>query len=81
MWYVYILKCKDGSYYTGITNNLEQRLSDHNNGKGAKYTRHRRPLKLIYKKEYPDKLTANRREIAIKDMSREKKEELIRIGG
>ncbi len=80
MWYVYILKCKDGSYYTGITNNLEQRLSDHNNGKGAKYTRHRRPVKLIYRGSYPDKLTANKREIEIKSMSRQRKEELTRTG-
>jgi len=77
-WYVYILECADGSYYTGITNNLEQRLSDHNTGKGAKYTRYKRPVKLVYKEVYHDKSTANKREIQIKDLSRGKKKELIK---
>lgn len=79
MWYVYILKCNDGSYYTGITNNLKQRITEHNSGKGARYTRVRKPVTLIYQEEYPDKLSASKREIKIKDMSRERKEELIRL--
>ncbi|MEW6027700.1 MAG: GIY-YIG nuclease family protein [Planctomycetota bacterium] len=79
-WLVYILECKDHSYYTGITNDLEQRLSDHNSGKGAKYTRHRRPVILIYTETYPDKITANKREIEIKRMSRARKGKLVDSG-
>jgi putative endonuclease len=78
MWYVYILRCIDGSYYTGITNNLEQRIAEHNSGKGARYTRTRRPLTLIYQEKYSDKATASKREIVVKDMSRGRKEELTR---
>ena len=78
-WYVYILKCADDSYYTGITNNLAQRLAEHNSGKGARYTRVRRPVNLIYREEYPDKLSATKREIEIKDMSRAKKESLLGV--
>lgn len=77
-WYVYILQCNDNSFYTGITNNLSQRLDEHNSGKGARYTRFKRPVKLIYKKRYPDKSSATRREIEIKGMSRVKKEALIK---
>jgi putative endonuclease len=79
VWCVYILKCSDDSYYTGITNNLAQRINEHNSGKGARYTRNRRPVKLVYKQEYPNKLGATKRDIEIKDMSRVKKEGLIRV--
>lgn len=76
-WYVYILRCADNSYYTGITNNLKQRISDHNSGKGARYTINRRPVELIYTEKSPNKSSASKREIEIKDMSRAKKEKLI----
>lgn len=75
--YVYILSCRDGSLYTGWTTHLEQRVKVHNQGKGAKYTRSRLPVKLLYWEEYPDKGEALRREAAIKKMTRKQKEELI----
>lgn len=79
--YVYILKCSDGTYYTGWTVNLENRLRVHNQGTGpqaAKYTRGRRPVELIYWEEFQDKSQALKREMAIKKMKREKKEALFR---
>lgn len=76
--YTYILKCKDGTYYTGWTNNLEKRLKDHNEGRGAKYTKARLPVSLIYYEEFQTKEDAMRREYAIKHMTRSEKEELIK---
>lgn len=75
--YVYILCCADGTFYTGWTTHLEERVKTHNQGKGAKYTRNRRPVKLLYWEEYSDRREAMRREAAIKKMSRKQKEELI----
>ena len=75
--YVYILKCADGTYYTGYTTDPERRTQVHNSGKGAKYTRARRPVKLIYTEEYDDKTEAQRREYAIKQLTRAEKEKLI----
>lgn len=75
--YVYILSCADGTFYTGWTTHLEERVKTHNQGKGAKYTRSRRPVKLLYWEEYSDRREAMRREAAIKKMSRKQKEELI----
>lgn len=75
--YVYILKCSDGTLYTGYTNNLEKRLKAHNSGKGAKYTRGRRPCILVYYEELRDKSSALKREYEIKQMSREQKLNLI----
>lgn len=75
--YVYILSCADGTFYTGWTTHLEERVKTHNQGKGARYTRSRRPVKLLYWEEYSDKGEAMRREAAIKKMSRKQKEELI----
>ncbi|MCI7097393.1 MAG: GIY-YIG nuclease family protein [Lachnospiraceae bacterium] len=75
--YVYILSCADGTFYTGWTTHLEERVNTHNQGKGAKYTRSRRPVKLLYWEEYSDRGEALRREAAIKKMSRKQKEELI----
>ena len=60
--YTYILECKDGTYYTGWTNNLEKRLKDHNEGRGAKYTKARLPVSLIYYEEFQTKKEAMRRE-------------------
>ncbi len=81
MNYTYILECKDGTYYTGWTNNLEKRLKDHNDGKGAKYTKSRLPVSLVYYEEFQTKEEAMRREYAIKRMSRNEKCSLISSSG
>lgn len=75
--FVYMLRCKDGSLYTGWTNDLEHRLAIHNSGRGAKYTRGRGPLELVYSEELPDKEAALRRECAIKKLRREQKLALL----
>ena len=75
--FVYMLRCKDGSLYTGWTNNLEHRLAMHSSGRGAKYTRGRGPLALVYSEELPDKEAALRRECAIKKLRREQKLALL----
>ena len=79
--YTYVLKCKDGTYYTGWTNNLDKRLKDHNEGRGAKYTKARLPVSLIYYEEFQTKEEAMRREYAIKHMTRSEKENLIKASG
>lgn len=76
-YWVYILRCADGTLYTGCTNDLSRRLAAHNAGKGAKYTRSRRPVELVYREEFPDKSAALRREAAIKGLSRGEKLALI----
>lgn len=76
--YVYILRCADDSFYTGYTTDPERRTRVHNSGKGAKYTRARRPVELIYTEEYDDRTEAQRREYAIKQLSRAEKEKLIK---
>lgn len=76
-WYFYILRCVDSSLYCGITNNLKERLEEHNNREGAKYTKTRLPVKLIHFEEYPDKSSACKREIEVKGWRREKKEVLV----
>ena len=78
MHYVYIAKCSDGTYYTGYTNNLEKRLLAHNTGKGAKYTKNRLPVEIVYFEEYEDKSEAMKREYAIKLLTREQKMKLIK---
>ena len=75
--YTYILQCADGTYYCGWTNNLDRRLKAHNEGKGAKYTRSRRPVALVYYEAFYTKDEAMRREYEIKQLPRKKKEELI----
>lgn len=80
MNYTYILKCADGTYYTGWTVDLEKRVGLHNSGGGAKYTRSRRPVELVYYEMYEDRREAMRREYAIKQLTREKKQMLIRDG-
>ncbi len=78
-WWVYMLECADGSLYTGITNDLEKRIDEHNYGQAAaKYTRARRPVKLVYHEPQPDRSQASKREIAIKQLSRREKLLLIR---
>lgn len=76
-WYVYILRCGDGTLYTGITDDVPRRLAAHRSGKGAKYTRGRGPLELVYQEQVPDKSAALKREIAIKRLTRPEKETLI----
>ena len=76
-WYVYILRCGDGTLYTGITDDIPRRLAAHRAGKGAKYTRGRGPLELVYQERVPDKPAALRREAAIKRLRRGEKERLI----
>lgn len=76
--YVYILKCKDSTLYTGYTNDLEKRLKAHNDGKGAKYTKARRPCKLVYFEELSSKGEALSREHEIKKLSRAQKLQLIK---
>ena len=76
-WYLYILRCKDGSLYTGITTDVEKRLELHRSGKGAKYTRGRSPLELVYSEECGDHSTALKRELQIKALPREETLSLI----
>ena len=76
-WFVYILRCSDGSYYTGYTNDMEKRLDVHNIGQGAKYTRSRRPCKVVFTEQQETKSDALKREAQIKKLSRKKKEALI----
>lgn len=74
---VYILQCDDNTFYTGIASDLEKRLNEHNHSnRGAKYTRYRRPVTLLYHEKYPNKSEALKREIVIKKMSRLQKEAL-----
>ena len=76
-WYIYILRCGDDTLYTGITDDVEKRFAAHAAGKGAKYTRGRGPLTLVYTEEVEDKSTALKREHAIKKLSRTEKLKLI----
>ena len=78
MNYVYILRCNDDSLYTGWTNNLEKRIKAHAEGKGAKYTKARVPVELVYFEEYENKIEAMRREYAIKQLKRREKLMLIK---
>lgn len=77
MYYTYLLKCADGTLYCGFTDDLENREKVHNLGKGAKYTRSRLPVKIVYSEKYETKSEALKRECAIKKLTRAKKEELI----
>ena len=77
MWYVYILECSDSTLYTGITNNLDKRILAHNNKKGAKYTKTRTPVKLIYSIEVENKSIASKEEYRIKKLTRTEKFKLI----
>lgn len=76
-WVLYILECRDGSLYTGITDDLDRRLKAHNAGRGAKYTRGRGPVTLRYQEDCGDHSTALKREIAVKRLTRTQKLELI----
>lgn len=77
MNYTYIVECSDGSFYTGWTNDLERRMKAHNEGRGAKYTKSRRPVKLAYFETFQTKEEAMSRECQIKQMTRKEKEALV----
>ena len=77
-FFCYMVECADGTFYTGWSTDPERRVKTHNAGKGAKYTKTRRPVKLIYVEELPDKSSALKRERAIKRLSRKGKEKLVK---
>ena len=77
MNYTYMVRCKDGTLYTGWTNNLKKRIKAHNLGKGAKYTKSRRPVKLVYCEEFSTREEAMKREYAIKRMKKKEKEKMV----
>ncbi len=76
-WYVYILICRDKSYYIGITNDVQKRVLTHNTGKGSKYIISKLPVKLVYSEEYENKSQARKREIQLKGWTKLKKDKLI----
>lgn len=76
-WFVYIAQCSDNSLYIGITTDLKRREWQHNNGKGAKSLRGKRPVKIVYQEEYNDKISASKQEYFIKDLERKDKLKLI----
>lgn len=78
MYFLYILQCSDNTFYTGITTNLDRRIKEHNQSKlGAKYTKVRRPVKLVYSKDFLNRSTASIEESRIKNLSRQEKINLI----
>jgi putative endonuclease len=77
MFFTYFVRCRDGSFYCGYTNDLKKRIEVHNSGKGAKYTSKKRPVKLVYFEEFLTKSDAMKREYALKQLSRREKEDLI----
>ena len=79
MHYIYIVECRDGTYYTGYTNDIKKRIKAHNEGKGAKYTNGRRPVTLRYTESYQTKGEALSREYAIKQLTRLEKQKLFKI--
>jgi predicted GIY-YIG superfamily endonuclease len=79
-WFLYILKCRDGSFYTGITKDLERRLKMHQNGKASRYTRTRRPVEMLYSEKCGNRSQALIRECEVKEWPRKKKEALTNGG-
>jgi putative endonuclease len=77
MYFLYILECKDGSLYTGITTDVERRFEEHRSNRGAHYTSARKPVRVVYTEEYPDRSSALKREAEIKSWTRQKKMALI----
>jgi putative endonuclease len=77
MFYVYFVKCRDNSFYCGYTSDLNKRVATHNSGAGAKYTKKRRPVTLIYSETFDNRKDAMKRECALKKLSRKQKEALI----
>ncbi|MFU8837161.1 MAG: GIY-YIG nuclease family protein [Thiohalomonadaceae bacterium] len=81
-WYVYILRCQDGSFYTGVTTDLVRRLAEHNHGsRGARYTRARRPVQLCYQEHAIDRSQAQQREHALRKLSAAAKRQLVQNAG
>jgi UV DNA damage endonuclease len=78
-WFLYLVRCADGSLYTGITNNVPRRCKQHNAGTASRYTRSRLPVELIYQESHASRSIALKRELAIKAMSRQEKESLIQL--
>ena len=78
MWFVYMLRCRDNSIYTGITNNLDKRIGTHMSGYGSKYLRGKLPVELIYKENFSDRSSASKREIEVKKLKKKDKELLIK---
>jgi len=79
-YFIYILKCSDDTLYTGITTDIKRRVDEHNNSvKGAKYTKLRRPVELVYSEKSEDRSSASKREYAIKKLTRKEKLELINV--
>ena len=76
-WSVYIVKCRDGKLYTGISNNVDERVAEHNKGKGCRFTKYRYPVELIYKEDCGTKSKSRKRELEIQGFTRSKKLELI----
>ena len=81
MNYTYMVRCRDDSLYTGWTNHLEKRVEDHNSGRGAKYTKSRRPVELVYYEQFETKEEAMRREWEIKQLTHQQKEKLLEQAG
>ena len=79
-WYVYMLRCGDGSLYTGSTTDVTRRLREHQSGKGARYTRSRLPVELAYTEQLSDRAAAQRREAAIKKLPRPEKLKMAEVG-
>ena len=80
-WFVYLLRCADGSLYTGITNDVPRRFKQHNAGTASRYTRSRLPVVLVYQEAQASRSHALKRELAIKGFSRQEKESMIRVAG
>ena len=77
LWFLYILQCRDGSLYTGITTDIQRRVKEHSKGKGSRLLRGKLPVKLVYQEDHPDRSSALKREAQIKKLPREKKLTLI----
>ena len=80
MYFVYLIECRDGSLYTGITNDIQRRFAQHKNGQGGHYTSSKRVVKIVYTEQHPDRPSALKREAQIKGLTRQKKLNLIRFG-
>ena len=80
-WFVYIAECRDRTLYVGIVRDVRRRVAEHNNSKKCRYTRFRKPLKLVYEERYGDYNTARKKESQIKKFSRKKKQQLIEESG
>ncbi len=80
-WFVYMLRCVDGSLYTGITTDVTRRFNQHNAGTASRYTRSRRPVRLVYQETQTNRSEASKREAAIKALSRRQKQSMIRLAG